>query len=99
MSEEKSFFGQIKGQLIAGIGVIITAVGGIVISQIEGLLGVEEESAPVEQVQQQPVMPTIVINNENNQAPAQKDTVVKKVYVKPKPKQTATEKRKKQFDW
>jgi len=101
MSEEKSFFGQIKGQLIAGIGVIITAVGGIVISQIEGILGVEEESAPVEQVvpaQQQSVNvtgPEIVIN-----IPEQKkDTVVKKVYVKPKPKPTATEKRKKEFDW
>jgi predicted small secreted protein len=101
MSEEQSFFGQIKGQLIAGVGVVITAVGGIVISQVEGLLGVEDEAAPVEQVapaQQQSVNvtgPEIVIN-----IPEQKkDTVEKKVYVKPKPKLTETEKRKKEFDW
>lgn len=99
MSDEQSFFGQIKNQIIAGVGVVVTAVGGIAISQVESILGVEEEAAPVEQVQQQPVMPTIVINNENNQSAAKKDTVVKKVYVKPKPKVTATEKRKKEFDW
>mgnify|MGYP005995908917 FL=1 len=100
MSDEQSFFGQIKGQIIAGIGVVITAAGGLVISQIEGILGVEEDPAPVEQVQpQQMAMPTIVINNENNSAPAKKDTVVKVVKVKAKPKPTATEKRKKEFDW
>ena len=102
MSEEGSFFGQIKGQIIAGVGVVITAVGGIAVSQVESLLGIEEEeAAPVEQVapaQNQSVNvsgPEIVIN-----IPEQKEKVVeKKVYVKPKPKETETEKRKKEFDW
>lgn len=99
MSKDGSFFGQIKNQIITGIGVVITAVGGIAISQIESILGVDEEDAPVEQVQQPMVMPTIVINNENNQAAGTKDTVVKVVKVKSKPKKTATEKRKESFDW
>ena len=102
MSEEGSFFGQIKGQIIAGVGVVITAVGGIAVSQVENLLGIEEEAAPVEQAapaQNQSVSvegPTIVVN-----VPEQKEKVVeKKVYVKPKPKLTETEKRKKEgLDW
>ena len=99
MSEGGSFFGQIKNQIITGVGVVITAVGGIAVSQIESILGVEDD-APVEQVQQQPMaMPTIVINNENNQSTGTKDTVVKVVKVKAKPKKTATEKRKESFDW
>lgn len=94
MSEEQSFFGQIKNQIIAGVGVVITAVGGIAVSQIEGLLGVEEE-APVEQVQQAAPQQNVVIN-----IPEQKkDTVVKKVYLRAKPKKTATEKRKEEIDW
>ena len=102
MSEEQSFFGQIKNQVIAGVGVAITAVGGIVVSQVEGLLGIEEDE-PTEQVQpatqSQEVNvtgPAITIN-----IPEQKkDTVVKKVYVKPKPKKTETEKRKESgLDW
>ena len=102
MSEEGSFFGQIKNQIIAGVGVAITAIGGIAVTQVESLLGIEEEeAAPVEQVapaQNQSVSvegPTIVVN-----IPEQKEKVVeKKVYVKPKPKETETEKRKKEFDW
>ena len=101
MSEETSFFSQIKNQVIAGVGVAVTAVGGIVVSQVEGLLGVEDD-IPTEQVQpatqSQEVNvtgPAITIN-----IPEQKkDTVIKKVYVKPKPKKTATEKRKEEIDW
>jgi len=95
MSDEQSFFGQIKNQIIAGGGVVITAVGGIAVSQIEGLLGVEEEQPAVEQVQPAAAQQSVIIN-----IPEQKkDTVVKKVYVKPKPKKTATEKRKEEIDW
>ena len=102
MSEEQSFFGQIKNQVIAGVGVAITAVGGIVVSQVEGLLGIEEDE-PTEQVQ-----PAGANQNVNVTGPAitinipeqKKDTVVKKVYVKPKPKKTETEKRKESgLDW
>lgn len=101
MSEEQSFFGQIKNQIIAGVGVVITAAGGFVVTQIEGLFGDEEETK-TEQVQpaaQQNVNvsgPEIIIN-----VPEQKEkTVVKKVYVKPEVKKTETEKRKEEgLDW
>ena len=101
MSEEKSFFGQIKNQIIAGVGVAITAIGGIVVSQVESLFGIEEEPS-TEQVQpaaEQNVNvtgPAITIN-----IPEQKEkTVVKKVYVKPEVKKTETEKRKEEgLDW
>ena len=50
-----------------------------------------------EQVIQQPAQPQEIIINMPEQ---KKDTVVKKVYVKPKPKKTETEKRKDEgFDW
>ena len=101
MSEEQSFFGQIKNQIIAGVGVVITAAGGFVVTQVEGLFGIEEEASteqaqPASQSQEVNVTgPAITIN-----IPEQKkDTVVKKVYVKPKPKKTATEKRKEEIDW
>ena len=98
MSEEKvSFFDEFKKQILAGVSLVITAGAGIVTTQFEALLGTEEETAPIEQVIQQPAQPqTITIN-----IPEQKkDTVVKRVYVKPVPKKTETEKRKDDgFDW
>ena len=98
MSEEKvSFFDEFKKQILAGVSLVITAGAGIVTTQFEALFGTEEETAPIEQVIQQPTQPqTITIN-----IPEQKkDTVVKKVYVKPVPKKTETEKRKDDgFDW
>ena len=104
MSEENgSFFGQIKNQIIAGVGVVITAVGGVVVSQIEGLFGIEEE-APTEQVQpatqSQEVNvsgPEIIINIPE-QKPVKEKVIVKEVPAKPK--KTETEKRKEEgLDW
>lgn len=97
MSEENgSFFGQLKNQIITGVGVAITAAGTLFLDVIKEKLGiVDEEPAQVEQVIQQAEQPDIIIN-----IPEQKkDTVVKKVYVKPEPKKTATEKRKEEIDW
>jgi len=99
MSEEKvSFFDEFKKQIIAGVGIVITAVSGIVITQFKEIVGiVDEESAQTEQVIQQPTQPQNITINLPEQ---KKDTVVKKVYVKPKPKKTETEKRKDEgFDW
>ena len=100
---EQSFFGQIKNQIIAGVGVVITAVGGVVVSQIEGLFGIEEE-APTEQVQpttqSQEVNvagPEIIINIPE-QKPVKEKVIVKEVPAKPK--KTETEKRKEEgLDW
>lgn len=98
MSEEKEpgFFAQIKNQIIAGVGVAITAASTLFLDVIKEKLGiVDEEPAVVEQVEQ-PATPNIVINVPE----AKKDTVVKVIKEKAKPKKTETEKRKDEgFDW
>lgn len=101
MSEEKvGFFDEFKKQILAGVSLVITAGAGIVTTQFEALFGTEEEAAPVEQVIQQPTQPQNITINLSKQKEQKKDTVVKKVYVKPKPKKTETEKRKDDgFDW
>ena len=96
----KEFFDEFKKQILAGVGIVITAVSGIVITQFKEVVGIvdEEEAAPVEQVIQQPAQPNIVINVPQQEA--KKDTVVKVVKVQPKPKKTETEKRKDEgLDW
>jgi len=93
----KDFFKDLKNQIIAGVGVAITAAGTLFLDVIKDKLGLaDEEPVQTEQVIQQPASPDIIIN-----IPEQKkDTVVKKVYVKPKPKKTETEKRKDEgLDW
>ena len=95
----KEFFDEFKKQIIAGVGIVITAASGIVITQFKAAIGIvdEEETTPTEQVVQQPAQP-IIINVPQQEA--KKDTVVKVVKVKPKPKKTETEKRKDDgFDW
>ena len=100
MSKEKKegFFSNVRNQLIAGAGVVLTTLGTVFTDKIEELFGVEDDTA-IEVVQEQNVNvegPSITINIPEQQ----KDTVVKKVYVKPKPKLTDTEKRKKEgIDW
>ena len=87
MSEEnKSFFGQIKNQLIATIGLIITAAGGIVIANMEAIFGVAEEV-----VVEQPSMEQTIVIPETT-----KDTIViSKTIVQP-----PTEiKEEKEYDW
>lgn len=106
MSEEKEggFFSQLKNQVITGAGVILTGLGTMFMDEVKSFIGIEDEDegvAKTEMVQEQKqevnvTGPAITIN-----IPEQKkDTVVKKVYVKPKPKLTETEKRKKEgLDW
>ena len=96
MSEKKEgFFSQLKNQIIAGVGVILTGLGGLFMDEVKSFIGIEDESpAPVQVEQKQEVNvegPTIVVN-----IPEQKkDTVVKKVYVKPKKKKEKEE----EIDW
>ena len=68
MSEEKKggFFSQIKNQIITTIGLIITAAGGLVITNMEAIFGVAEET-----VEEQPMMEQTI-----NIPKATKDTVV-----------------------
>jgi hypothetical protein len=94
MSEEQQggFFSQIKNQIITTIGIIITAAGGLVVTNMESLFGVKEEFQQIE---------TQVENNESK-----KDTLVviqkeqpKVIIKKEEPKKSETEKRKEEFDW
>ena len=94
MSEEQGgFFGQIKNQIITTVGLIITAAGGLVITNMEAIFGVAEET-------DQPMMEQTI-----NLPEASTDTIVitKKIEVAPtsapEPKKTETEERKEDFDW
>lgn len=81
----------IKKAIIGVLTLAITTGGGLLIKNLfEG----DEEEVVTEEVAQP--APTNVIINIPEQ---KKDTVVKKVYVKPKPKLSETEKRKKKIDW
>jgi len=92
----KDFFKDLKNQIITGVGVAMAALGTLLMDVVKEKLGLAEDEAPAqtEQVIQQPQ--DIIIN-----IPEQKkDTVVKKVFVKPTPKKTETEKRKDEgLDW
>ena len=88
MEEKKGagFFGQIKNQIITTVGVIITAAGGLVVTNMEAIFGIQSEPEVVE------------IKNEVPKE-SSKDTIVviqKKetpVVAKPEPP------KKKEFDW
>ena len=96
MAEEKeSLLKNVKAQITAGVAVVLTTLGTVFSEKVEEFFGVEGDDAGVEVVQEQNVNvegPTIVVN-----VPEQKkDTVVKKVYVKPveKPKE-----KEEKIDW
>jgi hypothetical protein len=99
-TQEKTGFAKLKNQIIAGAGVGLTTLGTMFIDEVKSIVGLgdDEEQAQTEQVQQtnqQSVNvtgPAITIN-----IPEQKkDTVVKKVYVKPTPKKVEKEEA---IDW
>ena len=89
MSEESQggFFSQIKNQIITTVGVIITAAGGLVVTNMETIFGVQSEPDKVE------------IQNEVSKT-SSKDTIVviekRKEPVVAKP---APPKQEKEFDW
>ena len=100
MAEEKeSFFGKLKNQIIAAVGIILTTLGGIFIDEVKSFIGIEdEENAQVEVVQEnkQEVNvegPTIVVN-----IPEQKTetkTIIKEVKVPVEKKKEKEE----EIDW
>jgi len=93
----KDLLKNVKAQITAGVGIVLATLGTVFSDKVEEFFGVEDDAA-IEVVQEQNVNvegPTI-----NVIIPEQKkDTVVKKVYIKAKPKKTATEKRKDEIDW
>lgn len=81
----------IKKAIIGVITLAITTAGGLLINKLIG--GDDEEPTKTEVTTPSPT--NVIIN-----IPEQKkDTVVKKVYVKPVVKKTETEKRKEEIDW
>lgn len=95
MSEENKggFLSEIKNQVLATIGVIITAAGGIAVSNMEALFSPSEDEPAVESVEQaakESTKDTLVVIQKQ-----QPKVIVKEV----KPKKTVTEKRKEEFDW
>ena len=94
----KDIIKNVKAQIAAGVAIVLTTLGTVFQDKVEQLFGVEGDDAGVQVEQKQEVNvegPTITINIPEQQ----KDTVVKKVYVQPKPKLSETEKRKKKIDW
>ena len=94
MSEENQggFFSQIKNQIITTIGLIITAAGGLVVTNMEAIFGVDEEPQQIEVQADTPEAKKdtlVVIQKE------QPKVIIKKV----EPKKTETEERKEEFDW
>ena len=87
--QKEGFFSQLKNQIIAGVGIILTTLGGIFIDEVKSFIGIEgeEEQAQIEVVQEnkQEVNvegPNIVIN-----IPEQKTetkTIIKEVPVEEK---------------
>ena len=83
----------IKKAIIGVLTLAITTGGGLLIKSLfEG----DKEEVVKEEVAT-PTPTNVVINIPQQEV--KKDTVVKKVYVKPKPKLSETEKRKKKIDW
>ena len=95
----KDLLKNVKAQITAGVAVVLTTLGTVFSDKVEEFFGVEDDDAAVQVEQKQEVNvegPTINIT-----IPEQKkDTVVKKVYLKPEVKKTETEKRKESgIDW
>ena len=101
MADKKTnFFGQVKTQITAGVGVVLATLGTVFSDKVEEFFGVEAD-AGIEVIQENKQEVNVEGPTINITIPEQKkDTVVKKVYIKPKPKLTETEKRKKEgIDW
>ena len=101
MSEEKEvgFFGQLKNQIIAGAGVILTGLGGLFMDEVKSFIGIEDDEPQTEQVQVEQKQevnvtgPEIIIN-----IPEQKPVVQEKVIVKEVPAKKKKEKEE-EIDW
>lgn len=91
MSEnsEGGFFSQIKNQIITTVGVVITAAGGLVVTNMEAIFGVQSEPEAVE----------IKTDIPETIKESRKDTIVviqkKETPVVAKPESP----KKKEFDW
>jgi hypothetical protein len=100
MSEEKKegFFAQIKNQIIAGVGIILTTLGGVFIDEVKSFVGIESDEEQTEQVQVEQKQevnvtgPEIIINIPE-QKPVQEKVIIKEVPVKKK------KEKEEEIDW
>ena len=98
--KEGGFFSQLKNQVIAGTGVILTGLGGLFMDEVKGFLGIadeEEGGAKTEVVQEQKqevnvTGPEIIINIPE-QKPVQEKVIIKEVPVKEK------KEKEEEIDW
>jgi hypothetical protein len=97
--KEEGFFSQIKNQIIAGVGIVLTTLGGVFIDEVKSFVGIEDESEPQTEVVQENNQsvnvtgPEIIIN-----IPEQKTetkTIIKEVQVPVKEKKEKEE----EIDW
>lgn len=96
MAEEKEgFFSQIKNQVIATIGVVITAAGGIVVTNMETLFSPAQEEVVQEVVVDSTAnnQPNIIINVPSNQPVVKERVIVKEVPVEEK------KEKEEEIDW
>ena len=96
--EKESFFSQLKNQIIAGVGVILTTLGTIFIDEVKSFIGIEDEKAEpqteVVQENNQSVNvegPNIVINIPEKKTETK--TIIKEVPVKEK------KEKEEEIDW
>jgi len=98
--KEEGFFSQIKNQLIAGVGIVLTTLGGVFIDEVKSFVGIaEDESEPQTEVVQENNQsvnvegPTIVVNIPEQQV--KEKVIIKEVKVPVKKKKE----KEQEIDW
>lgn len=97
-NQEQGFFGQLKAQIIGGVGIVLAGVGTMFLDEVKSIIGIEDEpteiAAPSQSQNVSVTGPEIVINIPEQKSatqtiirevPAKKDTVVVE-----EPKETST---------
>ena len=90
-TENKGFFGQLKTQIIGGVGILLTGLGTMFLDEVKGVLGIADEeptevTAPAQSNQQSVNVsgPAITINVPEQKAqPTQ--TIIREVPAEPVP--------------
>lgn len=90
MSEEQQggFFSQIKNQIVAGVGVVVTAAGGLLVSNMEAVFSPDTEETQQVIVQDTAKVQQPVININIPEQKTQTRTIIKEVPVKKEEKPT-----------
>ena len=96
-NKEEGFFSQLKNQIIAGVGIILTTLGGVFIDEVKSFVGIESEEqteqVQVEQKQEVNVTGPEIIINIPEQKPVQEKVIIKEVPVKEK------KEKEEEIDW